>query len=187
MFAIIFDDDDDDDDVVVVDDDDDVVVVVDDDDDRGEEFKGALLALLKAVLSTTGADGWVWKKTKPGTTGSLGNQILGVSLRYLWVDEKVPILSLTDYQVVWDAGLRWRGQALPIRSRPIQNVWMCHSSRPMEPQILVIYKCQIEAMLSPQFWATPTYQPLMVGHPVTQQVPCGVSEFTKALGRATFG
>ena len=43
MFAIIFDDDD----------------VVDDDDDRGEEFKGALLALLKAVLSTTGADGWV--------------------------------------------------------------------------------------------------------------------------------
>jgi hypothetical protein len=42
MFAIIFDDD-----------------VVDDDDDRGEEFKGALLALLKAVLSTTGADGWV--------------------------------------------------------------------------------------------------------------------------------
>ena len=56
MFAIIFDDDDDD---VVVDDDN---VVDDDDDDRGEEFKGALLALLKAVLSTTGADGWVWKK-----------------------------------------------------------------------------------------------------------------------------
>jgi len=126
------------------------------------------------------------KNESPGTTGSLGNQILGVSLRYLWVDEKVPILSLTDFQVVWGAGLKWRGQALPIRSRPIQNVWMCHSSRPMEPQILVIYKCQIEAMLSPQFWATPTYQPLMVGHPVTQ-VPCGVSEFTKALGRATFG
>ena len=28
-----------------------------DDDDRGEEFKGALLAFLKAVLSTTGAAG----------------------------------------------------------------------------------------------------------------------------------